>query len=94
VTALAVLAFLASGEDANFGIYSGHIRKASMTDRSSDVFYLNTGNTLAASTAPVSIATLAYAVARRKDLAEFKATLDYLKQRIAEPSGPYGEYTL
>ncbi len=28
VTALAVLAFLSSGEDANFGIYSGHIRKA------------------------------------------------------------------
>ena len=28
VTALALLAFLASGEDANFGIYSGNIRKA------------------------------------------------------------------
>ena len=28
VTALALLAFLASGEDANFGIYSSHIRKA------------------------------------------------------------------
>ena len=28
VTALALLAFLASGEDANFGIYSGQIRKA------------------------------------------------------------------
>ena len=25
---MALLAFLASGEDANFGIYSGHIRKA------------------------------------------------------------------
>jgi Family of unknown function (DUF6288) len=212
VTALALLAFLASGEDANFGIYSGHIRKAlrslidtqdaktgyfgpsmyhhgfamlalaeaygavdeqvlwpdekarrsigqalelavrtaitaqkknsngawryspgardtdasvtgaviigllaarnagievpdesidqaivylrSMTDRSGDVFYLNQGNRLAASTARVSIATLTYAVARRKDLAEYKATLSYLKQRIGEPSGPYGEYTL
>ncbi len=28
MTALALLAFLASGEDANFGIYSGHIQKA------------------------------------------------------------------
>src|SRR5262249_57855605 len=28
VTALALLAFLASGEDANFGIYSGPIRKS------------------------------------------------------------------
>ena len=66
----------------------------SMTARSGDVFYLNLGNTLSTSTARVSIATLAYAVARRKDLAEYKATLNYLKQRIGEPSGPFGEYTL
>ena len=65
-----------------------------MTDRSGDVSYLNLGNRLSTSTARVSIATLAYAVARRKDLAEYKATLDYLKQRIGEPSGPFGEYTL
>jgi len=33
-------------------------------------------------------------VARRKDLAQYKATLDYLRQRIGETSGPFGEYTL
>ena len=66
----------------------------SMTDRSGDVFYLNMGNRLAASTARVSIATLAFAVARRKDLAEYKTTLNYLKERIGEPAGPFGEYTL
>ena len=49
---------------------------------------------MSTSTARVSIAALAYAVARRKDLAEYKATLGYLKQRIGEPSGPFGEYTL
>jgi hypothetical protein len=66
----------------------------SMTDRSGDVFYLNIGNDLSTSTARVSIAALAYAVARRKDLAEFKATLNYLKRRLGETSGPFGEYTL
>ena len=50
----------------------------SMTDRSGDVFYLNLGNRLSTSTARVSIATLACAVARRKDLAKYKATINYL----------------
>ena len=66
----------------------------SMTDRSGDVSYLNVGNRLSTSMARVSIATLAYAVARRKDLAEYRAALGYLKQRIQEPAGPFGEYTL
>ncbi len=66
----------------------------SMTERSGDVSYLNRGDRLATSTARVAIATLAYAVARRKDLAEYKATLGYLKQQIGEPAGPFGEYTL
>ena len=66
----------------------------SMTDRSGDVFYLNRGNRLSTSTARVSIAALTYAVARRKDLAEYKSTLNYLKQRRGEPAGPFGEYTL
>ena len=33
-----------------------------------------------------SIATLVYAVARRKDLPEYKATLGYLKQRLEQPA--------
>src|ERR1700733_8458020 len=65
-----------------------------MTVRTGDVSYVNPGDRLATSTARVSIATLAFAVARRKDLAEYKATLNYLKERIAEPAGPFGEYTL
>jgi hypothetical protein len=66
----------------------------SMTERSGDVSYMNLGDRLVTSTARTSIAALAYAVARRKDLAEYKATLGYLKQRIEEVSGPFGEYTL
>ena len=45
------------------------------------------------STARVSITALACAVARRKDLAEYKTTLGYLQQRLGEPAGPFGEYT-
>ena len=95
----AVIIGLLAARNAGIEVPDESIDKAiaylrSMTDRSGDVFYLSMGNRLAASTARVSIATLAYAVARRKDLAEYKATLDYLKQRIGEPAGPFGEYTL
>jgi hypothetical protein len=62
-----------------------------MTSKSGDVLYAGMGS-LGDSMARSSIATLAYAVARRKDLAEFKATLSYLKQRIDEPAGAYLEY--
>lgn len=65
-----------------------------MTDKSGDVFYLSLNNRLASSMARISIATLTFAVARRKDLAEFGTTLKYLKERIGEPAGPFGEYTL
>ena len=40
-----------------------------------------------------SIATLVFSVARRKDLKQFKATLDYLKQRIDQvPQQMWQEY--
>jgi hypothetical protein len=95
----AVIMGLLAARNAGIEVPDESIDKAiaylrSMTDRSGDVFYLNKGNRLSTSTARVSIGTLAYAVARRKDLAEYKTTLDYLKQRIGEPSGPFGEYTL
>jgi hypothetical protein len=95
----AVIVGLLAARNAGIEVPDESIDKAiaylrSMTDRSGDVFYLNRGNTLSTSTARVSIATLTYAVARRKDLAEYKSTLNYLKQRIGEPAGPFGEYTL
>ena len=46
------------------------------------------------SLARISIGTLVFAVARRKDLPQFKATLGYLKQRLEQPTdGNYPEYT-
>ncbi len=46
------------------------------------------------SIARISIGTLVFAVARRKDLPQYKAALGYLKQRLEQPSnGNYPEYT-
>jgi uncharacterized protein YfaS (alpha-2-macroglobulin family) len=95
----AVIIGLLAARNAGIEVPDESIDKAiaylrSMTDRSGDVFYQNLGNRLSTSTARVSIAVLAYAVARRKDLAEYAASLNYLKQRIREPAGPFGEYTL
>lgn len=39
-----------------------------------------------------SIATLVYAVARRKDLAEYKATLGHIKENLEQPAQGYPEY--
>lgn len=40
----------------------------------------------------ISIATLVYSVARRKDLPQFKATLSYLTQRLENTNQNYPEY--
>ncbi|HEY2251549.1 MAG TPA: hypothetical protein VGH74_10835, partial [Planctomycetaceae bacterium] len=46
------------------------------------------------SIARISIGTLVFAVARRKDLTQYKASLGYLKQKLEQPSnGNYPEYT-
>jgi Family of unknown function (DUF6288) len=95
----AVIIGLLAARNAGIEVPDESIDKAiaylrSMTDTSGDVSYENLGNRISTSTARVAIVTLACAVARRKDLAEYKATLDYLKERIREPVGPFGEYTL
>jgi hypothetical protein len=95
----AVIIGLLAARNAGIEVPDESIDKAiaylrSMTDTSGDVSYENLGNRISTSTARVAIVTLACAVARRKDLAEYKATLGYLKERIQEPVGPFGEYTL
>ena len=44
------------------------------------------------SIARISIGTLVYAIARRKDLPEYKAALGYLTQRLEQPAQSYPEY--
>ena len=65
-----------------------------MTSDSGQVAYAGGFGGFDESMARISIATLVYSVARRKDLPQFKATVKYLTQRL-ENSGNdhYAEYT-
>ena len=92
----AVLIGLLAARNAGVEVPDDSIDKAiayfrSMTLASGDVNYAGMGG-MGDSMARSSIATLAYAVARRKDLSEFKATLGYLTQRLEEPPNGYREY--
>jgi hypothetical protein len=59
---------------------------AQMTANSGEVGYAGGMGGFGESLARSSIATLVFSVARRKDLNQFRATLDYLKQRIDQVS--------
>jgi hypothetical protein len=66
---------------------------AQMTSASGEVAYSGGMGGFGESLARSSIATLVFSVARRKDLKQFKSTLDYLKQRIDQaPQQAWPEY--
>jgi hypothetical protein len=92
----AVIIGLLAARNAGIEVPDDVIDKAiayfkSMTSSGGDVLYTGMGS-LGDSMARSSIATLAFAISRRKDLTQFKDTLNYLKQRIEEPAGAYLEY--
>lgn len=92
----AVLVGLLAARNAGIEVPDEVVDKAiayytSMTGGSGEVAYSGLGG-FGESTARSSIATLVYAVARRKDLKEFQATLGYLKERIEQPAAGYPEY--
>jgi len=62
-----------------------------MTSSGGQVGYSGIGG-FGDSLARSSIATLIYAVSKRKDMNEYKATLDHLKQRLDQPAQMYPEY--
>ena len=62
-----------------------------MTAPSGQVAYSGIGG-MDESIARISIATLVYSVSRRKDLPEYKATLDYLRQRLETQPNQWPEY--
>jgi len=65
-----------------------------MTSSNGFVAYAGGMGGFGESLARSSIATLVYAVARRKDLAEFKATLGHIRDQVEQASAsPYLEYT-
>ena len=97
----AVLVGLLAARNAGIEVPDASIDKAIAFYKSDDrpvgqVAYAGGLGGFDESIARISIATLVYAVARRKDLPEYKATLDYLKQRLEQQSPQqwleYGRY--
>jgi hypothetical protein len=97
----AVLVGLLAARNAGIEVPDGSIDKAiafykSMTAPSGQVAYAGGMGGFDESIARISIATLVYAVSRRKDLPEYKASLNYLRQRLEQQSQQqwmeYGRY--
>ncbi len=63
-----------------------------MTSDSGHVAYSGGMGGFDESLARSSIGALVYALARRKDLKQYKSTLDYLRQRLEQPPQGYPEY--
>lgn len=95
----AVLVGLLAARNAGIEVPDESIDKAinyykSMTSPSGQVAYAGGIGGMDESLARISIGTLVYSIARRKDLTQFKATIGYLKQRLENsPQGPWVEYT-
>ncbi|MBS0262680.1 MAG: squalene--hopene cyclase, partial [Planctomycetes bacterium] len=93
-----VLVGLLAARNAGIEVPDEAIDKAisyykSMTSPSGQVAYAGIGG-FDESLARISIGTLVYAIARRKDLPQYKATLGYLKAKIEQPvQGGWVEYT-
>jgi hypothetical protein len=90
----AVLVGLLAARNAGIEVPDESIDKAiayytSMTAPSGQVAYSGGVGGLDESLARISIATLVFALARRRDLPEYKSTLDYLVQKL-EFTGPSG----
>jgi hypothetical protein len=94
----AVLVGLLAARNAGIEVPDTSIDKAisyykSMTSDSGQVAYSGGLGGFDESLARISIGTLVYAVARRKDLPQYKNTLRYLTERLEQPSSQWPEYT-
>jgi hypothetical protein len=92
----AVLVGLLAARNAGIEVPDTSIDKAiayykSMTSNLGQVAYSGIGG-YDESTARVAIGTLVYALARRTDLPQYKASLAFLMQRPEQESSPYLEY--
>jgi hypothetical protein len=93
----AIFVGLLAARNAGIEVPDESINKAigyytSMTSAGGEVAYSGGLGGFGDSLARSSIATLCYAVARRKDLKQYRATLDYLKQRLEQTAMNYPEY--
>jgi hypothetical protein len=94
----AVLVGLLAARNAGIEVPDESIDRAidyyvSMTSDSGQVAYAGGLGGFDESLARISIATLVYSVARRKDLPQYKASLNYLSERLESPANSYPEYT-
>ena len=95
----AVLVGLLAARNAGVAVPDENIKKAisyfaSLTTSGGEVGYSGIGGH-GSSDARSSIACLVYSLAKRKELKQFEATLDYLKDRLeANSNSHYAEYTL
>jgi hypothetical protein len=92
----AVLVGLLAARNAGIEVPDAAIDRAiayytQMTAATGTVAYSGMGG-FGDSVARTSIASLVYALARRKDLPQFKATRDYLIKALEQPPGGYPEY--
>jgi hypothetical protein len=93
----AVLVGLLAARNAGIEVPDESIDRAiayykSMTSPSGFVAYSGGMGGFGESLARSSIAALVYAVARRKDLSEFKATLGHIREQLEQPAQGYPEY--
>lgn len=95
----AVLMGLLAARNAGIEVSDESINKAidyftKMTSDSGQVAYAGGIGGFDESLARISIATLVYSIARRKDLPQFKSTVGYLTQQLeSNNAGHYQEYT-
>jgi hypothetical protein len=94
----AVLVGLLAARNAGIAVPDEAIDRAisyyqSMTAESGQVAYSGGLGGFDESLARISIGSLVYSVARRKDLPQYKATIEYLKQRLETSPQSYREYT-
>ncbi|MDR3637499.1 MAG: squalene--hopene cyclase [Isosphaeraceae bacterium] len=93
-----VLVGLLAARNAGIEIPDEAIDKAigyyrSMTSSNGSVAYSGGMGGFGESAARSSIATLVYALARRKDLKEYKAALGHISEQLEQPTNAYPEYT-
>jgi hypothetical protein len=94
----AVLVGLLAARNAGIEVPDASIDKGisyytQMTSNSGQVGYSGGMGGFGESLVRISIATLVYSVAHRKDLPQYKATLHYLTQRLEQPASQYPAYT-
>jgi hypothetical protein len=94
----AVLVGLLAARNAGIEVPDESIDRAiafykSMTSDKGQVAYAGGMGGFDESLARVSIGTLVYSLARRKDLPQYEAALGFLKDHLENPPGAYQEYT-